>query len=578
MISQTDRQTKQELTGFPSIDKPWLKYYGEEALRRPLPEGSMYDYMTFCNADRMDTTALNYFGRKITHRQMQAQIDKCAKALTAYGVRKGDVVSLCTLAMPEAVYLLYAINKIGAIANMLVLNATEAELHEKMASTESKFVLTVNLVLGKIIQAAKGTSIEHIVGISLAESMPFVIGTLYKWKSKEKQENCISYREFLKAGESQKVESPEIKADDSAIIAYTGGTTGKAKGVLLSNRAANVIGFQYKHADKVLDFQKGERFLDIIPPFLAYGLFLGVHMALCTCLEDILCPDPAPEHFPQLFLKYRPNHLSGGPLHIEAMMKDKKIQKMNLSFAKTVAYGGDGMNQEWEDAMSRFLKERHAPYELTSGYGMTEMAGPVCVSNHKFSVMLPLFCNNIKVLDIDTGEELGYDQEGEICVSGPTMMLEYYKNPEATREIIFEENGTKWLRTGDLGHVTKEGYFRLTGRLKRILWSVGADKTPSRVYPMEIENVLCKQPNVDKCAVVGRVNGEKGYLVIAYVTLKSKEAENDVEKELRQLCIQELKENSWPLEYHFVEKLPTTGAGKIDFRTLEKWAEKSETF
>lgn len=574
MISQTEH----ELTGFPSVDKPWLKYYGKEALCRRLPEGSMYDYMTSCNVDRMDATALNYFGRKITHRQMQEQIDKCAKALTAYGVKKGNVVSLCVLAMPEAVFFLYAINKIGAIANMLVLNATEAELHEKMVSTESKLVLTVNLVLKKIVQSAKGTSVEHIVGISLAESMPFVIGTLYKWKSKEKQENCISYREFLKAGERQKIEFPEIKADVPAIIAYTGGTTGKAKGVLLSNRAANMIGFQYKHADKVLDFQNGERFLDIIPPFLAYGLFFGVHMALCTCLEDVLCPDPAPEHFPKFFLKYRPNHLSGGPLHIEAMVKDKKIQKMNLSFAKTIAYGGDGMNQEWEEDISHFLRQHQAPYGLMKGYGMTEMAGPVCTSNHKIAVMIPFFCNNIKILDIDTGEELGYDQEGEICVSGSTMMLEYFKSPEATREIIFEENGTKWLRTGDLGYITKEGYFSLTGRLKRILWSIGADKTPSRVYPMEIENVLCKHSGVDKCAVVGRHNGEKGYLVIAYVILKSKDIVDNVETELRQLCKQELKENSWPLEYHFVEKLPTTGAGKIDFRTLEKWAEKSESF
>lgn len=245
---------------------------------------------------------------------------------------------------------------------------------------------------------------------------------------------------------------------------------------------------------------------------------------------------------------------------------------------KTIAYGGDGMNKSWETDTFHFLKEHHAPYGLMNGYGMTEMAGPVCTSNHKFPVMLPFFCNNIKILDIDTGEELGYDKEGEICVSGPSMMLEYYKNPEATREIIFEENGTRWLRTGDLGHVTKEGYFRLTGRLKRILWSIGADKTPSRVYPMEIENVLSRHSAVDKCAVVGRLNGEKGYLVIAYVTLKSKDIGDNVEKELRQLCRQELKENSWPFEYHFVEKLPTTGAGKIDFRTLEKWAENSDSF
>lgn len=301
-------------------------------------------------------------------------------------------------------------------------------------------------------------------------------------------------------------------------------------------------------------------------------------MVLCVGLENILCPDPTAERFSQQFLKYKPNHLSGGALHIEALMKNKKVQRMNLSFAKTIAYGGDGMNKSWETDTFHFLKEHHAPYGLMNGYGMTEMAGPVCTSNHKFPVMLPFFCNNIKILDIDTGEELGYDQEGEICVSGPSMMMEYYKNPEATREIIFEENGTRWLRTGDLGHVTKDGYFRLTGRLKRILWSIGADKTPSRVYPMEIENVLSRHSAVDKCAVVGRINGEKGYLVIAYVTLKSKDTGDNVEKELRQLCRQELKENSWPFEYHFVEKLPTTGAGKIDFRTLEKWAENSDSF
>lgn len=253
-----------------------------------------------------------------------------SKTLTAYGVRAGDAVSLCVLAMPEAVYLLYAINKIGAIANMLVMNATEAEIHEKLAVTESKVVITVDLALEKIVQASRETSVKHIIGVSLAESMPCVIGTLYKWKSKVKQENCVLFSEFLKAGQGKKIDCQEIKGDAPAVIAYTGGTTGKAKGVLLSNRAANTIAFQYKYADKVMDFQNGERFLDTIPPFLAYGLFLGVHMVPCVGLENILCPDPTAEHFPQQFLKYKPNHLSGGALHIEALMKNKKVQRTNL--------------------------------------------------------------------------------------------------------------------------------------------------------------------------------------------------------------------------------------------------------
>ena len=564
----TDKQT-----GYPSIDKPWLKYYGEKALRLSLPEGSMYDYMALCNAKRINETALNYFGKKVTHMQMLDRIDACSKALVSYGVKKGDVVNLCVLAMPEAVYLLYAINKIGAIANMIVMNATETDIHDKIILTESKLVITVDLALKKIISASRGTFVENIVCVSLAESMPFMISTLYKWKSKMKQTECIMFHDFLQAGKGQKIDFPIMNSEAPAVIVYTGGTTGRSKGVLLSNRAANAIAFQYRHADKVLDFKYGERFLDIIPPFLAYGLFFGVHMSLCTGLENILCPDPAPEHFAKLFIKYKPNHLSGGPLHMEAMVKSNKIRRMKLVFAKTIAYGGDGMNEKWENNMTSFLRDHGSSYGLMKGYGMTEMAGPVCTSNHKIETMVPFFCNNIKILDIDTGEELGYDKEGEICVSGPSMMLEYYKNPEATKEIIFDENGTKWLRTGDLGQVTRDGYFKLTGRLKRILWSIGEDKTPSRVYPMEIENVLCRHSNVNKCAVVGRNNGEKGYLIIAYITLKSNDLENNMENELRQLCEKELKQSSWPFEYHFVDTLPITGAGKIDFKTLEKIAQ-----
>lgn len=196
---------------------------------------------------------------------------------------------------------------------MLVMNATEAEIHEKLAVTESKIVITVDLALEKIVQAAKRTTVKYIIGVSLAESMPCVIGTLYKWKSKIKQENCVLFSEFLKVGQGKKIDCQEIRADAPAIIAYTGGTTGKAKGVLLSNRAANTMAFQYKYADKVMDFQNGERFLDIIPPFLVYGLvfFGGVHMELCTRLEDVFCPDLAPERLPKLFTKYRPNHPSG---------------------------------------------------------------------------------------------------------------------------------------------------------------------------------------------------------------------------------------------------------------------------
>ena len=176
--------TDKKLTGYPSIDKPWLKYYSEEAIHSPLPDGSMYDYMTACNAGRLDEPALNYFGRKITHRKLQAEIDRCARALTACGVKAGDVVSLCLLAIPEAVYLLYAVNKLGAGANVLVLNATPQELHEQISAAKSKVVITVDLAEKQITEAVKDSCAEHIVSVSLAQSMPTVTAVLFRMKAK----------------------------------------------------------------------------------------------------------------------------------------------------------------------------------------------------------------------------------------------------------------------------------------------------------------------------------------------------------------------------------------------------------
>ena len=566
--------TAQNMTGYPSIDKPWLKYYTDEAINAPLPEGSMYDYMTARNSGRLDSPALNYFGRKITHRQLQTEIDHCARALTACGVKSGDVVSLCLLSMPEAVYLLYAVNKLGATANFLVLNATPQELHEQIAVSQSKVVITVDVAEKQIAEAVKNTSAEHVVSVSLAQSMPPVTAALYRLKAKSAPSALTPWRRFIEAGAHVDASYLAAAKEAAAVIEYTGGTTGKAKGVLISNGAANAVAFQYIASDNLLDFEPGQRLLGIIPPFLAYGVFLGLHMPLCAGLEVVLCPDPSPARFAAQFARYKPNHFSGGPLHIESLMKSKQVQRMDMSFLHAASYGGDFMSDEWEHAASQFLKEHNAPYGLLKGYGMTETASTLCFSTNRVPEMIPLPRNNIRVLDIDTGEELSYGQEGEICVTGPTLMLGYYKNEAATKEIIFEENGVRWLRTGDLGHITPEGHFYLTGRIKRILWALSGDVV-YRIYPMAIEKVISSYPAVKQCAVVGKPDGARGYLTIAYVVLHGGNAQQ-VRNELTGLCCKELPETSWPYTYHFVDELPITPAGKVDYRTLERMAAEGE--
>ena len=197
-----------KLTGYPSIDKPWLKYYSEEAIHSPLPDGSMYDYMTACNAGRLDEPALNYFGRKITHRQLQTEIDRCARALTACGVKAGDVVSLCLLAVPEAVYLLYAVNKLGAVANLLSPICTDEAIKEQILSTDSKLVIANDVIAGKV-SAAKAVKPDiQIVAVSLAQSAPMPLAVFLRMKGPKLSVPHTNWNQFISRGKNRVL--PEV--------------------------------------------------------------------------------------------------------------------------------------------------------------------------------------------------------------------------------------------------------------------------------------------------------------------------------------------------------------------------------
>ena len=562
---------KNKLTGYPSIDKPWLKYYSEEAIHAPLPEGSMYDYMTSCNAERLNEPALNYFGRKITHRRLQMEIDRCVRALSAFGVKSGDVVSLCLLAIPEAVYLLYAVNKLGAVANFLVLNATPQDLHEQIIAAKSKVIITVDLVEKQITEAVKDSYAEHVVSISLAQSMPPVTAALFRLKAKSAPTTLTSWNSFIHAGKCVEAMYPAAAKECAAVIEYTGGTTGKAKGVVISNGAANSVAFQYRCTSKQLQFCAGERFLDILPPFYAYGIFVGIHTPLCNCLENVLIPDPAPQNFPHVLLKYKAQHFTGGPLHLNKLVEYAQHRHIDLSFVKTAAFGGDGMSEEWKAATTLFLKSHGVSYGVATGYGMTETAGTFCTSTCQSEQMIPFARNNIKIRDIDTEQELLCEQEGEICVSGPSLMTMYFNHPRETDDVMWVENHVRWLRTGDLGYVSKDGHLIITGRIKRILWAMSGDVV-YRVYPMAIEKVISSHAAIKQCAVVGKADGDRGYLVVAYIVLYNSDERQQVQMELAELCRKELPETSWPYVYHPMDKLPTTPAGKVDFRALERMA------
>ena len=568
--------TEKKLTGYPSIDKPWLKYYDEKAINSPLPKCSMYEYLYQCNKDYLDNTALNYFGKKITYKKLFENIDKVAVCLQAAGVKKGDIISVCTLTAPESVYLLYAINKVGAVSNWLGLTSPVQDLHEQLASTDSKLVFAVEMAYDLIVEAAKETKVEKIVSIPIEYSMPTALKAAASLKQKHPKLNgmSIKWKEFLTLGEKNTFEPVEIDCETMALIMYTGGTTGTPKGVMISNNAANSFSAHYVDSGDVFYIKREHSFLNVLPPFLAFGAFACTHMPLCNGVEVILSPDPNPQNMPKLIIQYRPNHFCCGPLHINSIMDNKQLQNMDLSFVYSMIYGGESTTIEWQKQVNSFLKTHGARYGVINGYGMTEAAGAICTVTHKIDKLITYAKNIIKIINPESKEECAYNETGEIVICTPTMMLGYYHNLRDTNEIIYEQNGIKWLRTGDLGKISENGELTITGRIKRIYWRK-CDEAVVRVYPMRIEETLEKSKYVKGCCVVGKKDDAIGYSSIAYIILKDKTTNSEtVKAELDKLCRENLPESHVPDEYRFVESFPLTRAGKVDFRALEKMAEE----
>ena len=565
---------EKKLTGYPSIDRPWLKYCPKVAPKGTDPNTSMVDFLWECNRNGLQNVALNYFERKITYGELFENIDSVARSLCTLGVKQGDIVSVCPLNTPEFVYLLYAINKVGAVSNWIGLSSPITDLHEQLISTNTHFVFTVSLAYEQIKSAAEGSKVEKIITVPLENSMPVLLKTVLVLKNWRAIQGGIRWADFIK-NQRRDTETVDINSDDIALIEYTGGSTGVPKGVMLSNKAMNsyYVNFTGINYNRITEYKEGEKFLAGVPLFLAFGVSTCLHGALCHSLELILAPDPSPKAGVQLILKTKVNHVIAGRLLVEALAETAKKKHADLSFIKSIMYGGEETNKAWESSVTKQLKTCNTDVPLLNGYGMTETSAAILVApDNETDGLIPFVNVNVKIVDPDNEtKEYSYNTEGELCLSADTLMSGYYGNEKETKAVIFEENGLRWLKTHDLATVSPDGIIRITGRIKRIYSRLTPDRIQVRVYPMRIEEMLIQNELVRECAVVGVKDDILAYRSVAFILPSNKAGDTEeAKKQLDAYCKANLPDSHWPDEYFFVDSFPTTRAGKVDYRALEK--------
>lgn len=562
--------------GFPSIDKPWQKYYSEEAIRGKLPECSAYKLLYENNKSYLSDTALNYYGHKITYGMLFDEIQKTACAFGAIGIGEGDIVILCTVNMPETVYALYALNRLGAIANLVDPRTSEDGLRSYFNESAAKVVLTVDLVYPMIQKAILGTTVDCVIVVSPADSLPVVKRFAYRLKQKSAllSQEGLPWQAFINGGDGVSVKYADYRPDRCFVVAHTGGTTGTPKSVMLSDDNLNSVTYAYGCVG--IPFQRGHRYFNDLPPFIIYGLSLALHTTLCHGLEVILHPIFDSKAFPRLFAKYKPHHFSALSDHLYYLSISPATRKMDLSFLVTAAMGGDSLNVELEKCVNRFLADRGCKYEVIKGYGMTELAATAITSfpgaNKAGSIGVPLVINMVKIMDLDTGKELGYNETGELWISGPSIMLGYFENSQANAEtLVTDEHGRRWIKTGDLAHIDGDGLVFHDGRIRRI-YLTASKGHPAKIFPTLVEQTILGCEGVEDCMVVGRFMKDSAYYEpVAFIVAHQGDALRDA---LSAKCRAALPNYMWPVEYRFVDAIPLTPIGKKDYRILEVEATK----
>lgn len=562
------------------IEQPWFKHYEDIPKTIKIFEGSVSAYVIEQAKKNPNYYAYEYYGRLCTYSEFIRKIKAAARGLKFLGVMKNDTVTICMPNTPEGVIMFYAVNMVGAIANMVHPLSSEKELEFYLNLAKSKIILVIDLFYEKLMKIINNTNIEKVIVSSVAEDMGFLYGTLYKtfkkrpMKKRNLDDRAILWRDFISDGEYYKGNyCVKRSSDDPMTILYSGGTTGTPKGVLLSNANFNNIAQGAPFMRK--EITPGDSLLSIMPIFHNFGLGVCIHNPLANGMKCILIPTIKASEFGKLIKKYRPNVVGGVPTLLEYLIREKSFKNNDMASVKLLLSGGDTITESLRLKVEQFAREHGSNITTDVGYGLTE-AAPSCVTlKGKYrsgSIGIPFPNVLYKIVKIGTTEEVSYGEDGEICISGPVVMIEYVDNKKETDEIKkMHSDGKVWLHTGDVGCISEDGYVYFKQRIKRVIISGGYN-----IYPTYIEDILDSHPFIARSAVIGIKNIVKGQVPKAFIVLnKGIKLTDELKKNIKDHCRKHISKYALPYEYEFRDFLPSTMVGKVSVKELEKENQES---
>ena len=562
-----------------SSSAPWREYYGNTPVSLDYPHVSMFEMVALAAGKYAENIAYSFMGKETTFRTFLKRIDAAAKGLWNMGIRKGDKVTICMANTPQALDCFYALNRIGAIPNMIHPLSAAKEIAFYLNFSKSKAILTLDQFYYKVESILPELENETTILIArIAEELPFPLSALYpvtksaRAVKKLPRKGYTSWYDMVNAGRNTELPPHDVHFDDCGAILYSGGTTGTTKGIMLSNLNFNALGLQTIAASGYGSVA-GMKMLSVMPVFHGFGLGIGIHTALIGGATCILIPQFSVKTYADTLIKQKPNLIPGVPTLFEALLRAENLKGADLSFLKGIFSGGDSLSPELKKKVDAFLKEHNCAEQIREGYGTTECVTASCLTPKDYarsgSIGVPFPDTYYKIVTPGTTEEVPANTEGEICVSGPTVMMGYMDNPEETANTLRRHyDGRIWLHTGDLGHMDQDGFIYFRQRIKRMIISSGYN-----VYPSQLENVIDGHEKVLLSCVIGVKDDYRGQKVKAFVVpMPGIEPTEDLKQEILDYCSGHIARYAMPREIEFRKELPKTLVGKVAYRVLEEEA------